>query len=328
MQSRTMMLATALVLALMSAPAAWARGACPIVSNDHLSCKFGLDWVVNGKLDRSRELWDLQCFRRGEAVSCDLTSTQLIPLFPENWVVVDVHYASADGGLILHDDRWMEGAFLFDVVQKEGSRYVITMRFANDQNTQSLDLVEFKASSVQRGLFSGDVEAIELRIPEYTTTVQVPITLPGMHSADEKQDADLRRSLTPKDREAYDRFVKSPCMKNVFEKPAPEDAMRPHCPDVAALLDKNDTTTKPTPQQLRCVAEAMTNSLQAAMRACLADAGLSPRGQEQVLLMMAKAFDVDAMAEAMRKAEAMRENVKPRPDGGAGTTRSHSVLVP
>ena len=175
----------------------------------------------------------------------------------------------------------------------------------------SLDLVEFKASGVQRGPFSGDVEAIELRIPEYTTTVQVPITLPGMHSADEKQDADLRRSLTPKDREAYDRFVKSPCMKNVFEKPAPEDAMRAHCPDVAALLDKNDTTTKPTPQQLRCLTEAMSNSLQAALRACLADAGLSPRGQEQVLLMMAKAFDVDAMAEAMRKAEAMRENVKP-----------------
>ena len=293
------MFATALAMAaLMPAPVVSASGTCTTVSSDALDCKFGLDWLIDGTLRQGRELWELHCVPRGEATSCNLT-TQIVPIFAENWCVMQHHYTSTNGGgLALHNGRWMEGTLQFDVVGKNGEReVVVAMRFAKDPETQSLELVEFKAKGVAR--VGGDVAAIELRVPEYTTTVQLPITLPGMHSANAKRDADFRQSLSPPDREAYERFQKSECAKKVFEKSVSKDALRAHCPEAAAFLDEEDTTTSRTQQQKRCMAEAVIAFYRAAMRPCLTDAGLSVKGQERYFAT--KAFDVNAMVEAMQK---------------------------
>jgi hypothetical protein len=272
------------------------------VSNEALSCRVGLDWVRNGKLEQSRELWDLWCTRQGEAITCDLATTQFVPrhvpLHEDEWLVEEHRYGTANGGLVLHNDRWMDGTFRFDVVAERGLRDVVTMRFASDPSVPQLDLVDFKASGVQRELFSGDAETIELRVPEYTTTVQMPITVPGMHSTDEKHDAAFRRSLSPKDREAYEQFLKSACNKDPQFKNLDEGAVRSHC-KVAPPLDKSPTTTNLTPPQKRCIAEAMVASMHAATRQCLADAGLSSKGREQFFATYPKMFDVDTLAQDM-----------------------------
>src|SRR5262249_48979135 len=150
-----------------------------------------------------------------------------------------------------------DGTLSFEIVWSGGTRESVTMRFAKEAESIAPELVDFKDSQTT-GL-NGSIQ--ELRIPEYTRTIEIPITLPGLHSTDEKKRDDFRRSLTTPDREAFDRFRRSQPECMIGGSPEGDqlrEAVQKHCPDLGSL---KDAETPPTAAQIRCMAEAMVASL-------------------------------------------------------------------
>ena len=82
------------------------------------------------------------------------------------------------------------------------------MRF--ETNSSGFRFVQtFNAISIDRGLSSDTFQTVELRIPEFGYTANMPVVIPGFRSESDSELNDILNSLTEADQEAYGAFLDS-----------------------------------------------------------------------------------------------------------------------
>lgn len=307
--SRPRVALTAALTFLAVAATARADGPC-FTRDGSLFCKFGIEQWENGKQTANRHRWELQCTKADGKTSCGLVTTIFAPLTKDDWLVKEGRYATTDGGLVLKNDKWTEGTLVFEILHRDDSRETVTMHFAKGD---SAELLAFKAVGKRSG-----GHTIEFRIPKDTTTLQVPILMPGLRAGSGSAAAPPSGAaegapstnagpdviLSPDDQRAYERFRNSGCLDRAMENPEAglHEAVRKRCGTaVADGATGTDPSWNPSDKELRCMAEAMAEAFKAFTQKCLVENGLSAKGQEQALTMMAPMFDAEALLQNMRK---------------------------
>jgi hypothetical protein len=192
-------------------------------------------------------------------------------------------HSTDDGTLRLVDDRWREGRLDFDAVTASWQQDIIhvTMRLTVDDPVVTLR--SFKGIHVGRSLFSDELSTVEYRVPEYTYTVSLPVTLRGVKSeADKRRDVALN-GLSADDRRVWE-AVRSKC--TLFDKldwtQLPVDLRR-----------KVETTESSnlTPEEKARLMTATKKVVGADFGKCLRDGGMSKSGSEGLVTHLLAEFD-------------------------------------
>lgn len=166
-----------------------------------VSCQYS-----DGKRWTSRfEKWDLICeypsvFGNPDETYCHVERTRFLRLEDLDYEtgIAQLLHSSVGGTLKLTNADWEKGKLDFQLVHDDGSTIEVMLRLRYENN--SIHLKEFKAIGIVKGTLSDTMEVIEYRIPEYTYTLDMRVTMRGLKSESDKRQEELLQSLSPKDR--------------------------------------------------------------------------------------------------------------------------------
>ena len=174
-----------------------------------LTCNLGLElWEEGKKSERIFQSWHLTCGEVARQPWCSLERTQFL-LLGEAGISVAVHrHSTSDGGLKLWRLDWAKGELSFDVIYQRGERMPVVIRLkpVSEKFPSFLAVKSFEAKDVVRTLV-GPVVSQELRLPEHSYMLNVPIPLHGRESSDAKARDDLTQKLSAADRQVFDRIL-------------------------------------------------------------------------------------------------------------------------
>ncbi len=111
------------------------------------------------------------------------------------------------------------------------------MRFKTPLGTFP-EIKSFRGAALSSGLLGTTPSVIEYRIPEYSYPLDVPVMMGGQKTQKDKVQAQMLGSLSPADREAWDRYnrPKSCDLENPpIAGSEAEDVLRKYVPDADAI---------------------------------------------------------------------------------------------
>lgn len=274
-------------LFMQAAPAAWANCMAILKATESapfIQCMLGIEQWENGKRSESRyQQWDLSC----QTPPSGQTSCRLERVIFTLWsktmggtsAAHDTH-STDDGTLRLIDGRWRNGSLDFDVVTTSWAKDVVHVAMRFEIKDPLVTLESFKAVGVGRSLFSGELSTIEYRVPDYTYTVSVPITLEGVKSETDKRYDEMLNGLSVDDRRAWDHLRDGRCVDfgKAFERQILEQLP-------ANLRNKAKTAKKDsdlTPEEKARLKAASLAAAKQYIDRCLREAGMSEAGRARV----------------------------------------------
>jgi len=251
-----------------------------------VDCNFGIEqWEGGKRRDERYQQWHLKCESPAQGQpSCELQRTIYVMWSKDMggaWVDFDRH-STADGTLHLVNGRWQEGTLDFDVSIGTVTKDVLHVAMRLDVKDRFATLKSFKAMGVGRaGAFSlpdGNLEAVEFKIPEYTYTVNVPITLEGIRSEDDKRYDDMANGLSAEDRTAWH---DGKCLAT--QKPSTRQLLKQLPPGLQKKAKAAKQESDLTPTENARVRQAAQGAFLQELDMCLRDDGMSEEGRQRVI---------------------------------------------
>ncbi len=266
-----------------------------------LTCRLGVEWWEHGKKSpRFRQAWHLSCDDNfGRQSRCSLERT-LILWDPDPFLtnVKIYNHSTADGNLRIRQFDWINWRLSFDVTDPSGDRMSVVIRLKpiSPKVPSYLEIEYLHAAYSASG---------EWRLPEYSYTMNVPFVIQGRKSADAKALDDIRKKLSPTDRQTFERMRSAgddKCfdLEAWFEQEPLKTLLAPYdeklkeverqkLKGVKELKETGESRTlsEANAEQQRIIKELSQKEevkavLHNKMRQCLAEAGMSMKGAELV----------------------------------------------
>lgn len=249
----------------------------------YFTCIFGIEqWEEGKRSDSQHQQWTLQCSQNArEPTSCSLERTAFIQWSNERGLTtISIHKHSTDAKTLrVVEGDWRSGKLDFDVIYPDGSRAPVRMRLKKLDGSDTLLAIDsFDAFDTIRGVLSDSLVRVQYKIPEYGYVLNVPVSLDGKKTAEDKVRDDFNSDLSPEDREAWKLFQASKCMDGKLSDEQKLNArVKEQLPDINP--DADDLTS----EQRRRVADALGRIFAEEAPACLKEAGMSEKGQARTL---------------------------------------------
>ena len=247
---------------------------------------FGLEqWEEGKRVTQRYHLWTLTCDankRTGPVPSCDLDRVVHHDWGTlAGWRAFNSNESTTNGKLKIVRADWEKGKLDFDVIHPRPDD--TTHVFMDLEYKGSLiHLSSFRATSTFRGRLTGDVFTIDLKIPQYTYTLNLPIEMRGLKGRSAKLWDEMITTLSPQDRAAWERI------KRQGKGPAPTDDDFRASTEVQGLIARGEGLP---PEELEKVAGEFkrrfaglaVETMVARFRTRLAESDMSAAGRERVL---------------------------------------------
>ena len=168
--------------------------------------KVGVEqWEQGKRSDSIHQRWHIECAVDAPRPSCLVERLFIMDWKPSPSISIHEHNTE-DGTLRLNRLDWQEGVLDMTLVVKDGETINVGIRFEKDGG--SYYLKSFTAAGVHRSFFeTGEVSAIEYRVPDYTYTLNVALEMKGMKDAGLEEWDALFSSLSQSDQEAWRRYM-------------------------------------------------------------------------------------------------------------------------
>lgn len=184
--------------------------------------RFGVEQWEQGKRGQLRQVWDLNCSETSppgrHKPYCSLDRLQIVTI--ADYLVVDeFQHDTSQGNLVVTNADWEGGLIQFSLTFTNQTTIETAIRFSWSGDLMQLD--GFSAGGVGRSPFSGEVFAVEYRIPEFTYALAVPIVMEGLRSAAEGDWNRLLGTFTDADQKAIQELLNKPPVvpdENHFER--------------------------------------------------------------------------------------------------------------
>jgi hypothetical protein len=175
----------------------------------HLSARFGLEQFENGKrTDFQYQIWDVTCFDPSRlpgitGVYCSVQRIILTKWDDENLKtgISEQRHDTEEQTMVIKDLDWTDGRLDFTLIHSDGSRTEALMRFENVRD--SFYLKTFNAIAVGKGLFSDQLYSVELKIPQFSYTVNFPVVIRGFRSESDRELNEILTSLNEADQKTW-----------------------------------------------------------------------------------------------------------------------------
>jgi hypothetical protein len=213
-RASAIVLGLAVVLGIPWAAAAGLPAGNCLASGDSLTCTFGLEvWEEGKRSERIFQQWELFCSRPSsqDRPSCKLERTQILILDSQGSIATHNH-STADKTLVVLEADWQDsGRLRFDVIYPDGARMpvMIGLEKAETRILRLFSIASFQAKQVIRTLVSGEIVWQELRTPEYSYAMAVPMPMLGQKSEDDRRRDEMVKRLSPSDRLVFLKIQRS-----------------------------------------------------------------------------------------------------------------------
>ena len=166
-------------------------------------------WEEGKRVTQRYHLWRLTCDankRTGPVPDCDLERVVHHDWGDlGGWRAFRANESTTNGKLKIVRADWEEGKLDFDVIHPRPDD--TTHVFMDLEYKGSLIYMSsFRATSTFRGRLTGDVFTVDLKIPQYTYTLNLPIEMRGLQGRGAKLWDEMITTLSPEDRAAWERI--------------------------------------------------------------------------------------------------------------------------